>query len=762
MVGRWLGLLLTSSALLAVEPAKSVSTTGEIVVTAMNTALARKQFSAARALAQEFAAKNPRDPRLPDVLYLRGLAELSDKQTALAGGTWRTLIRDYPRADATATALEQLIHLADTQQLQAARSATDGVTRLRSRPTEPGVLRRQLLEAFPDHTVTVRVFLRDAEANATQGKLAEAVADYRKVAGGLDPTQQKRLEELKLLATVRQPDEPILVTFHRAEQLMSFGHVAEAGNLYGAVWTQYRTAAGAEAAYRQGLCWVEQKKFPEAMAVWNEVQSLPGTNYWKESAILEMARTEAFQLADYDKATASYRRFLDLYPTSSRRLEAEYQFAGVLYLKHDYAAAKAQFAKFIADYPQSSVLTEATGYLAKCAAALQAGEEAARKVAEAQRKQATNSVVKPVAPPAPQIEWLAQGDAAQKSGDYRAAFAWYERIILGRKNTPEYEPAMYRAGQCLRDMGELQKAQRLWEDFLRIRPQSALADDTLLALGDLDFEDLDQPVQAQAAYQRLVEDFPLGKLAGEAKHRCGLALFRQGQWDRAKEIFIAEQTALGGPNPNAPPTELDRLITACTSKQAPLLVGAAGAKLLRGAAMLSKLEGQVATGDTFFIAKQYAKAIRAYNRVVRTAPGSEEAAYSLMQMGRGHLQLFNIQPALDCYRPFLKEYARSQWADDALVRAAVIYIGQLGDKQTGTELLRTIVTQYSTGNQAARALVHLATLARWDKNWRKAEELYTELLRRYPASEFELYVKTVALPELANLQHPVPLPAKRS
>lgn len=113
---------------------------------------------------------------------------------------------------------------------------------------------------------------------------------------------------------------------------------------------------------------------------------------------------------------------------------------------------------------------------------------------------------------------------------------------------------MYRR-QCLRDMGELQKAQRLWEDFLRIRPQSALADDTLLALGDLDFEDLDQPRKRKRHINVWWRTSRWANWLGKPNTaRSGVVSARL--MHRAKEIFIAEQTALGGPNPNAPPTEL--------------------------------------------------------------------------------------------------------------------------------------------------------------------------------------------------------------
>jgi TolA-binding protein len=487
-----------------------------------------------------------------------------------------------------------------------------------------------------------------------------------------------------------------------------------------------------EAMFRKGIALRELKRYPEAVACWENVLGRMGANEWKDDCLLEMARTQAFSLKDYTAAENSYARLLREYPKSDRRLEAEYQLAGITFLKADYPTAKSRLEKFLKDYPNNPVATEAKECLARCEAAL--NPVAKRVETPPSKKPATEGE-----------KLLAEADALFAKKDYKEAQARYERLVTGFKAAPEYDRAALRNGQCWKELDEPQRALRTWQELVRWKPQSAVAAEAMLEMGSLHLEDLNDPVAAQAAFEKLLAEYPQSLLAPQAWHRLGLALFRQGQWDRAKSVFVAEQTAQGGPNTNAPPTELDRLIAACDAKK-PLTPDRPRGR--------DKLESQIATADLLFTAKEYAKAARVYEKVVRAQPGSEPAAYCLMQAGRCYVQLFKPQQAIQCYRPFLKEYANSPWADDALVRAAVIYVGQLRDTKTGGELLQAIVTRYPDGDQADRALVHLAALATWAKNWTNAEMFYNKLLRRYPKSDYARYVKTVALPALEKHKQP--------
>jgi cellulose synthase operon protein C len=125
-----------------------------------------------------------------------------------------------------------------------------------------------------------------------------------------------------------------------------------------------------EALFRKGIALRELTRYTEAVACWENVLGRLGPSEWKDDCLLEMGRTQAFSLKDYKAAEISYERLLREYPKSDRRLEAEYQWAGIAFLQADYGTAKTRFEKFLKEYPNNPVATDAKGYLAQCEAAL--------------------------------------------------------------------------------------------------------------------------------------------------------------------------------------------------------------------------------------------------------------------------------------------------------------------------------------------------------------------------------------------------------
>jgi TolA-binding protein len=334
---------------------------------------------------------------------------------------------------------------------------------------------------------------------------------------------------------------------------------------------------------------------------------------------------------------------------------------------------------------------------------------------------------------------LAEGEIYFRQGQYVEAHERYARIIKLAKTSPQYETAALHDGQCLVEMEQPKAAVAVLEELARWRPKSVYADEALLMAGNVCLEQLDQPTQADAAYRRLLTNYPQSELAREAGYRIGLVLFRKGRWEAAREIFEGERHLRGGIDTNAPPTELDRLIAACERKQP--LVPSHGL-------MTAGTASRVNLADTFFTAREYRKAARTYMQVVQARPGTEEAAYCLMQAGRCHNQLHMYQQALRCYEQFLDKYRTSTWADDALIRAGVIYVGPLRSEKKGAAMYEAILERYPKGNQADKALFHLATLAYWHQRKAEAVRLYDSLLKQYPNTKFRQFVEKVQLPRL--------------
>jgi len=160
---------------------------------------------------------------------------------------------------------------------------------------------------------------------------------------------------------------------------------------------------------------------------------------------------------------------------------------------------------------------------------------------------------------------------------------------------------------------------------------------------------------------------------------------------------------------------------------------------------------QVRMGDIQFTAKDYAKARRIYEKVVRTAPGTETAAYALLQAGRCCNQLRRYREALHRYNQFLTTYKESQYADEALLRAGVIYVGPLNDMEAGAKMYATLLERYPTSNEAETAQYHLATLAYWKKDWNQALALYRKVTETWPRGKYVQFIAANRMPELNKL-----------
>ncbi len=270
--------------------------------------------------------------------------------------------------------------------------------------------------------------------------------------------------------------------------------------------------------------------------------------------------------------------------------------------------------------------------------------------------------------------------------DYEKALKAFQDIRRGFPISEKDEKALFLTGRCHARLGQDDKAVAAWNEIVlksRGRPQSEYADDSLLALGNLYLHTRGEPEKALPYYKALRETMPESELIEESEHQLGLILFYQGKTKEALAIFEREREAKPQ-DTNAPPDSLTRLIEACRGERSYTPDFVETPKGRQAAAHIRR-------GDVFFTAKDYAKARKAYEQAEGLAPGTEEGAYALMQAGRCWNQLGQFRRALRCYELFLKQYQYSSWADDALLRAAVIHVGPLNDGKSGAKMYRTIL-----------------------------------------------------------------------
>ena len=413
----------------------------------------------------------------------------------------------------------------------------------------------------------------------------------------------------------------------------------------------------------------------------------------------------------------------------------------MVYNSKDYAAAAVLFAEFLDKYPESPSVGQAKSCLDACKKAIKEREEAAIAKKAAVILAEESPVSEPKKPRSTLVFDRAETFFNHKL--YKEALAAY-RQVKNDAYCHERGAACHRMGQCYAELGNTEQAIRHWQEAVKLSrndTNTTWVTQSLKSLGDAYFEVLADTSSALGAYYKLVESYPESVVISATLKQIGLVYLFEDRPREAKAIFEELVKAKPREEPDQPPSELDRLIAFCDGRKDRNMPVLRTARDNRWVATLRRAE-------VYFLAKDYERALMAYKAVEMLGRGSEDGAYSMMQAGRCYNQLRRHKEALQCYERFLDDYKKSQWADDALVRACVVYVGPLNNPAMGAKMCEVVLREHPDGDQADVALLHLATLAYWKKDWKRAQELHEQLLRQYPKSLYSGAVEQVRLPEI--------------
>ena len=514
--------------------------------------------------------------------------------------------------------------------------------------------------------------------------------------------------------------------------------------------------------YQQGVCLNALEQYEEAIASCKSLEQYPG---WKETVLLPMGNVYAENLQMPDKAAACYEKLLRENPKNkSVAAEAHYRLGTVSYMQGDYRQAKFSLETAIALQPPDALIRQAQEWLERTSNAI-----VAVKKPRADNQRSFSEPAKQSDAGTNMLEAIAAAEALQGKGDYGEALKGFQRIVKNLTRGKGYDRALFRLGQCQAALGDEREALASWDRILalaRMKQPCDYADDSLLAQADTWLNAIGNPDNALKCCRALQSEFPRSDLLQQAEHIVGMAHFYRGDLDQARIIFerelarqnaelarrqaedstwetesgkTAEVTSAGRPI-----TGLDRLVAACRDRKLAAHLGARFKAAARSAPMIR-------LGDMQFASKEYGKALRSYMKAAREKWGSESAAYAMLQAGRCHNQLRQYRQALLCYEEFMTKYKDSEYADDALLRAGVIYVGPLHDMKSGAEMYKMVLERYPDSNEAETALYHLATLAYWQKDWRRALALYRQTAETWPKGKYCEFIASKKMPELMSL-----------
>ena len=513
------------------------------------------------------------------------------------------------------------------------------------------------------------------------------------------------------------------------------------------------------AIYQQGYCLKALGDYEEAIARWKSLDKYHG---WEESVLLPMGIIYADNMNLPEKAVVCYKKLLrNIRADNVLCAEIHCRLGMALYMLGDYRKAQTAIEKSIDLQPSDALLGLAREWLARTTNAI-----VAVKISHKEKSHEKPPEERQVNPQTKMYSAISEAEALQNQGDFAGALKGFRRIERNLTRGDGYDRALFRLGQCQAALGYEQAALASWDRVLilvRMNQPCDYADDSLLAQADTWLNAMGKPDKAIRCCEALLKEYPHTELMSQAEYIMGLAYFYQGDLERALKLFereLARQHAglVRRPaesaimessrdhvaeieTPGQPVTGLERLVAACRDKNLAACLGME----LQAAARTGPL---IKLGDMQFAAKEYAKALRSYLKAANEKSGGETAAYAMLQMGRCYNQLRQYRLALKCYKQFQGKYQASQYADDALLRAGVIYVGPLHDMQSGAEMYKIILDRYPDSNEAESAMYHLATLAYWQNDLHQALDLYRQTAESWPNGKYYAFLTTQRLPEL--------------
>ncbi len=137
-------------------------------------------------------------------------------------------------------------------------------------------------------------------------------------------------------------------------------------------------------------------------------------------------------------------------------------------------------------------------------------------------------------------------------------------------------------------------------------------------------------------------------------------------------------------------------------------------------------------GDCQFNARQFAEAERTYAKVIDL--GGKGVDYAMFQRGYALGLLKRYSDKVDVLNTLVKQYPKSDYADDAIYEIARAQIQQNKEK----DAIRTydrLLTSYPNSTLARKAVLEKAMLYYNMKDYDKAIENYKVVVKKYPGSE---------------------------
>ena len=263
-----------------------------------------------------------------------------------------------------------------------------------------------------------------------------------------------------------------------------------------------------EAQYYIGESFLNLENYPKAIAAYEKVLQHHPKSEWADDAQYGIA-TAYENLGQKEKAIQAYRTLTQKYPNRELAPDVQLQIGRHYYNEKDYKRAIAEFQNAINQYPNTSSAWLAQYNIGKCYVALGSYRQA---ISAFERVDAKSEFAATAA--------------------YEIGYAWYDQNNPSRNlgnavnallAVPEKYPqsadvprALLLAGECYKELAELDKAVQVYRRLLNDYPNSEQAQWAQLALGDT--------YRAQGEYQQAIEAYDVIREKGTERYSVDIVI----------------------------------------------------------------------------------------------------------------------------------------------------------------------------------------------------------------------------------------------
>jgi len=511
--------------------------------------------------------------------------------------------------------------------------------------------------------------------------------------------------------------------FFKAEANYQLGHFSDAEQWYKSFLAAYPFDKRADQVrYSLGWSYIEQKKYSEAIATFEELGK--GDDTIAESA--RFRKGMALRLSgNLAAARQVLENMLSSKPSGEYADNAAFELGMAAFEEKSFKVASVFFKQVTEKYPGSDILADGYYMQGECALALNTFADAVSLYQRALRQENVSTQTKSNA-------MFRLGYSHYMDSTFEAAAGTFEQFLQEYPADIRKPDALIWLGESYFKLSRFADAEIAYNQALVSTQEPLLIQDALYGLGWASYS-LQKYTDAEKTFKRLTTQFKTGKHDVDANVRLGDSQYAQKNFSDAIKTYRYTSRMY----PNNPLTVYALLQLGNAEHRTgdtPSGIGTLKSLLSKYPDSEYADKAQLSLGWFYFQSKDYNGAIKEYQKLLQTYPNSDLLATAKYSIGDSYYNLGNYSDAGQAYRTVLNDHP-----DSPLVSNALDGIGQCLRMQGKDTEAAKVKEEWLKSNQRSKiadeVVFNNAKNQFEEKNLNGAILSLQNFIKSYPASK---------------------------